>query len=142
MTQIDGLKCEQFVEDMDLHFSCTKISNFDLIHYQCRREKLQNSRRYYETIFDSDFKNFNDRTNNQVIQSAIKAERDDILFEHDVLKSHIKSDIEKDLVCNAMFIKKSKKKRTTGDCKGLKFSKMAMAYEAERDLRGSFKLDV
>ena len=41
-----------------------------------------------------------------------------------------------------MFIKKSKKKRTTDDCKGLKFSKMAMAYEAERDLRGSFKLDV
>ena len=40
---IDKLKYEQFIEDVDSYFSCAKILNFDLIHHQCRGDKLQNS---------------------------------------------------------------------------------------------------
>ena len=67
MTYIDNLKYKQFVEDMDSHFSRAEIPNFDLIHHQCRGDKLQNSRRHYETIFDSDFKNYEDCTHNQTM---------------------------------------------------------------------------
>ena len=62
MTYIDDLKYEQFVEDKDSHFSRVKISNFDLVHHHCRGAKLQNSRRYYKTIFSNDFKNYEDCT--------------------------------------------------------------------------------
>ena len=131
MTYIDNLKYKQFVEDMDSNFSRAEIPNFDLIHHQCRGDKLQNSRRHYETIFDSDFKNYEDCTHNQTMQSAIKAERDDIHFELDLLKSHIKSNIEKDLISNDNFIKKSKIKCTTDDCKSLKLQKMASVAESD-----------
>ena len=47
-------------------------------------------------------------------------ERDDYYFKWNLLKSHIKFDIEKDLILNGMFIKKSKKKQMTNECKSLK----------------------
>ena len=33
MTYIDHLKCENFVHDMDSHFSRAKVVNFDIIHH-------------------------------------------------------------------------------------------------------------
>ena len=54
------------------------------------------------------------------MSSVIKAERDDIHFESDLLKLHIKSDIKKDLISNGFFVKNATKKRTTDDCKSLK----------------------
>ena len=80
---------------MDSHFSQTKIANFDFIYYECGDDSLQNSRHYYENIFNCDFKAYEDRTRNQVMSSAIKAERDSIYFESHLLKLHIKSDIKK-----------------------------------------------
>ena len=91
------------------------------IYHQCHGDPLQNSQAYYETIFNSDFKGYEDRTRNQAMSSAIKAERDDIHFQVDVLKIHIKSDNEKDLISNDIFVKKSKSKKwTAADCKSLK----------------------
>ena len=54
------------------------------------------------------------------MSSVIKAERDDIHFESDLLKLHIKSDIKKDLISNGFFVKNATKKGTTDDCKSLK----------------------
>ena len=91
------------------------------IHYQCHGDPLQNSQAYYETIFNSDFKGYEDCTRCQVMSSANKAERDDIHFQGDLLKIHIKSDNEKDLISNEIFVKKSKSKKwTAADCKSLK----------------------
>ena len=120
MTYIDGLKNKHFIEDMDSLFFQAKITNFDIIRHQCRGDPLQNSCQYYETIFNSDFKGYEDRTLNQVMSSAIKVERNDIHFESDFLKSHIKSNIEKDLISNGFFIKNARKKHKTDDCKSLK----------------------
>ena len=111
MTNTNHLKYKQFVENMDSHFARAKITNFNIIHHQCQGDPLQNSLRYYETIFDNDFKNYEDRPPNQAISSAVKADRNDIHFECNLLKSHIKSDIEKDLISNGIFIRKSRKKR-------------------------------
>ena len=41
MTYIDDLKYDQFVNDMDLHFSHAKVTNFDTIHHQCCSDKLE-----------------------------------------------------------------------------------------------------
>ena len=95
MTYIDNLKYEHIIEDTDSHFSGARI-----IHHECRDDPLQNFKYYYKTIFNNDFNGYEDRTHNQVMSSTIKAERDDIHFEGDLLKSHIKSDIKKDLISN------------------------------------------
>ena len=113
MTYINDLKCEHFIEDTNSHFSLMKITNFDIIHHQCRDDSLQYSKRYYETIFNSDFKGYKDRICNQAMSSVIH-------FESDLLKSHIRSDIKKDLISNGIFIRKGRKKRLTDDCKSLK----------------------
>ena len=42
MTYIDDLKYDQFVNDMDSHFSRTKITNFNIIHHQCCGDELEN----------------------------------------------------------------------------------------------------
>lgn len=115
MMYIDDLKFKHFVEDLDAHFSDAKVSNFDIIHHQWWGDPLQYSKCYYEITFNNDFQNFEDHTCNHTILSAIKAERDEIHFECDLVKSHIKSDIEKDLISNGIFIRKSRKKHTTGD---------------------------
>ena len=60
MTYIDDSKYKQFVADMDSHFSRAKITNFDLINHHCRGDKLKNSRGDCKTIFDNDFKNYED----------------------------------------------------------------------------------
>lgn len=109
MTYIDDLKFKNLVEDLDAHFSDAKVSNFDIIHHQWWGDPLQYSKCYYETTFNNDFQHFEDRTCNHTIFSAIKAERDDIHFECDLLKLHMKSDIEKNLISNGIFIRKSRK---------------------------------
>ena len=90
---------------MDSHFSRAKTINFDIIHHQCCGDPLQNSRQYYETIFNSDFKGYEDRTHNHAVSSVIKAECDDIHFKSNLLKLHIKSDIKKEFNIKWFFCK-------------------------------------
>ena len=84
-----------------------------MISDQCLGDQIQNRQRYFKATFNSDFNSYDDRTHNQVMLSAIKAKGDDIHFEGDLLKSHIKSDIKKDLISNNFFVKNTKKQRTT-----------------------------
>ena len=116
MTYIDNLKYDHFINNMDSHFSNAKVTNFDIIHYQCRGDELENPQQYYKTIFDKVIVNYENHVCSQAILSAIKAEHDDIHFKRDFLKFHIKRDIEKDLISNGIFVKKNRKK-TTDDCK-------------------------
>ena len=48
---LDDLKYEKFMEDPDQSFKKTKIVNFDIIHHQCRGDKMEHNESYYQTIF-------------------------------------------------------------------------------------------
>ena len=85
-----------------------KITNYDIIHHQCCGDLLQNSYQYYERIFNSDFKGYEDCTHNQGMLSTIKAEHNDIHFKGNFLKLHRKSDIEKGLISNGFFLKNAR----------------------------------
>ena len=111
MTYIDDLKYDRFVKDMISHFSCVKVINFDIIHHRCSGDKLQNPQQYYEIICNKDFENYESHIQNQAVSSAIKYECDNTYFEHGFLKNHIKSNIEKDLVSNGIFVRKSIKNK-------------------------------
>ena len=40
----------EIIQNPDQHFEKTFITNFDLIHHQCRGDELSHSREYYETL--------------------------------------------------------------------------------------------
>ena len=48
---------EKIVDDPDRHFQNSYITNFDLIHHECRGDELSYSKKYYGIIFK---KNIND----------------------------------------------------------------------------------
>ena len=123
MTYIDDLKYDNFVNDMDSNFSCVKVASFDIIHHECCGDKIQNSRLYYETIHNKDFINYENYVRDHAISSTIRCERGNIHFENDFLKCHVERDVKEvddDLKLNELFIMKNRKK-TTDDCKKLKF---------------------
>ena len=41
LTYLDDKKCERFMQDPDKSFKNTKIINFDIIHHECRDDKLE-----------------------------------------------------------------------------------------------------
>ena len=73
---------EEIIADPEFHFENSCITNFDLIHHECRGDRLSFSRKYYETI---SYKKFNqeitDNANQQkFISSAIKSEKKTFLL--------------------------------------------------------------
>ena len=81
---------EKIVDDPDRHFQNSYITNFDLIHHECRGDELSYSKKYYETIFK---KNINDEIKSddlkyRFLSSAIRSERKDVAFEKGIFKEH------------------------------------------------------
>ena len=101
------------LNDIDYHFENCYITNFDLIHNECRGDKLNFSRRFYQTI-SLDELNKNILSHNQkqkFISSAIKSERNDLYIEKKLLREHFNRDeIEKTLEKNNIFLSSIRKK--------------------------------
>ena len=81
---------EEIMADPEFHFENSYITNFDLIHHECRGDTLSFSRKYYETI---SYKKFNeeitDIANQQkFISSAIKSEKKDVFIEKKLIEEH------------------------------------------------------
>ena len=99
----DTLKRMTFNEitsNPDYHFKHSYITNFDLIHNNCRGDKLQHSKKYYETIsyekLNKELILKEDRK--YFISSAIKSERKDVFIEKEIFQEHFnREEIEKNL---------------------------------------------
>ena len=93
MTYSDELKYEQFACDFESYFQQTQVINFDIINHECCGMPLQNSEQYYKSIQKTlkDFNNYENYVQTKAISSAIKSERDDIYFEHDLLRRNLRS---------------------------------------------------
>ena len=81
---------EEIIADPEFHFENSYITNFDLIHHECRGDRLSFSRKYFETI---SYKKFNqeitDNANQQkFISSAINSARKDIFIEKKLIEEH------------------------------------------------------
>lgn len=86
---------EQFASDIDSYFQQAQVINFNIINYECHGTVSQNSEQHYKAIQK---------------KTWTSSERDDVYFEHDLLRRHFKekTDIEKDLISNGFFLKKKK----------------------------------
>ena len=116
----------EIVNDPDYHFENSYITNFDLIHHQCRGDELSYSRKHYETISNKKIKEeivFED-VRNRFVSSAIRSERKDVIIEKQIFKEHFNREtIEENLQNKGVFLSSMKKKakRKTDDCKSLLF---------------------
>ena len=118
---------DEIVNDPDYHFKNCFVTNFDLIHHECRDDELSHSREYYETIFNKKIKEeiVSEHNQNRFISSAIKAERKDMTIEKEVFKEHFNRKlVEDDLQKKGVFLSSMKKRKAilkTDDCKSLFF---------------------
>ena len=78
----------EIINDPDYHFENSYITNFDLIHNDCRGDELSFSKKHYETI---SYRRLNDEITNKnekdrFISSGLKSERKDVYFEKKIFK--------------------------------------------------------
>ena len=119
-TRLNKIKYDEIVNDFDGHFQKCYVTNFDLIHHECRGDKLNYSRKFYETVFENDLKNNLDFENiYKFCSSGIKSERKNLFFEKKVYENHFRN-VEK-LEKRGIFLSSMRKRfYSTEDCK-LKF---------------------
>ena len=121
-TRLIDEKNNEILNDLDGHFKKCYITNFDLIHNDCRGDKLNFSRKFYQTIYSKELKeNLNYQEQNDFIAAGIRSERDDLYFEKKIFRDHferVQKFEEKGIFLSSMRKKAYFKK--TDDCK-LKF---------------------
>ena len=97
---------DKIVADPDYHFRNCYVTNFDLIHHECRGDELLHSRDQYETIYK---KKLNDEIKSEdlkyrFLSAAIKSERKDVVFEKSIFSEHFTRDnLEKKLEKKCVF---------------------------------------
>ena len=124
--KLKEMKYNNIVKDFDFHFENCYMTNFDLIHHECRGDKLQFSRKFYETIFyDSVKKNLDEINQEKFLSSAIKSERSNVNIEKKLIIEHFKREsLERNLEKKGIFLSAMRKKfycKKTDECKSIKF---------------------
>ena len=124
-------KYERIINEPEFHFQNSYITNFDLINNECRGDKLQHSRKYYETIFKQKINEEIQKKElqNKFISCAIDCERKDVFLKKDLLTEYIsRLDLEEKFEKKQIFLSSmrkkafaTKKKKYTDDCKSLPF---------------------
>ena len=122
-TRLKKMDYDEIVNNFDEHFKNCYITNFDLIHNECRGDKLENTKKFYETIFyDRMRENLDDLQRKNFFASAVKSERKDLHFEKKAISEHFKIRVE--LESQGIFLSSMRKKfycKRTDDCKSIKF---------------------
>lgn len=127
---LQKLKFDRIMSDPVYHFENCYITNFDLIHHECRNDKLHHSREYYQTISKRDLESRinDDDLKYHFMSATIKCERHDLGFERVIAKEHFNREkMQQKLEQKCIFLSSMRKrayfktKRTTENCNSLKF---------------------
>ena len=78
ITYINQLEYKKFEEDRDSYLEKIKITNFDIIHSQCRNEPLENEIKYYKTIDTKDLKQMPPADKDAALPACFRSKRKDI----------------------------------------------------------------
>ena len=114
----------EIIQNPDNYFENVFITNFDLIHNQCRGNELKHNRKYYETLFkeklNSEIKEIDQK--NRFVSAAINSERKDVYIEKQIYKDHYSRKLLREkLNKNGVFLSNMRRKKCTDDCKSLPF---------------------
>ena len=88
-TTLKQVTFNEILNDPDYHFENSFVTNFDLIHHQCRGDELSYSKKHYETIANKKIKEeiLDENVRNRFICSAIRSERKDEAIEKKFFKN-------------------------------------------------------
>ena len=114
----------EIMQNPDSHFENAYITNFDLIHHECRGDKLTHDRKYYETLFkekvNSEIKEIDQK--NRFALAAINSEWKDVYIEKQIYEAHSSRKLLREkLNKNDVFLSNMRRKKCTDDCKSLPF---------------------
>ena len=84
-------KYEKINNNKEEYFMNAKIVNFDIIHNECRKQSLENTIKYYQTIKQDDLRRTRENDKEQFITAAIRSKRDDVNVARDVIIEHFKN---------------------------------------------------
>ena len=94
LSYLDDLKYDNAIKNPDKHIKNVVIKNFDITHYECRGDKLQNSYGYYQTVKQQELENYKTKAKAKLLGSCFKNQektKQKIFFEKDVVKNHFLS---------------------------------------------------
>ena len=97
----------EIVENPQKHFKDVYVTNFDLIHHECRGDPLNYSQKFYKTIYADQLKQMNCIEKSKFVAAAITSRRDDVYLNKMVLRQHF--DIELKLMERNIFLSTMKK---------------------------------
>ena len=81
---------ERINKDKKNYFRKAKIINFDIIYHETRGDPLKNSIKEYETIHQSDLDLAKEEDKEDFISESIRANRNDLYIEKDIINRHFK----------------------------------------------------
>lgn len=55
-TRLKQMTFDEIINDPHYHFENCYLTNFDLIHHECRGDKISHSRKHYQTIANENLK--------------------------------------------------------------------------------------
>ena len=75
------MKFDEIIENSDSYFENVKLTNFDLIHNECRGSELSFSKKHYQTLYKEKLNSeiIDSKQKSSFISSAIKCHRDMLL---------------------------------------------------------------
>ena len=101
---VQKIKCEEFLNNTDLHFAKRKITNFDIIKNQASDNKLKQ----YQLIDHEEIKNFSLEFQDQIRSSIFRsADRKDMNISKETIKEHFNNS-DKVPTGRGRFLKKNK----------------------------------
>ena len=125
--RLKEMKYNEIINDLDQYFKNSYITNFDLIQNQCRGDKLNFSRKFYENISYAEVKkNLPGILEKKFISSAIRSERKDLSIEKELIREHFCAKyVEKKFESQGIFLSSMRKRfysrKSTDDCKSLRY---------------------
>ena len=114
----------EIIQNPDDHFKNVFITNFVLIHNQCRGDKLTHDRKFYETLFKEKLNSeINDvEQKDCFVSAAINSERKDVYIEKEIYKDQFSRKLLREkLNKNGVFLSNMRRKKYSDDCKSLPF---------------------
>ena len=87
LTYCDQLKYQEFTANKEKRLGNHKVINFDIIHNQCRGNKLNKTIPEHKTVAEEDFKAFPKKEELETISSILRVNRPGLYLEKQLAKT-------------------------------------------------------
>ena len=91
------MKFNEIIENSDSYFENVKLSNFDLIHNECRGSELSFSKKHYQNLYKEKLNSelIDSKQKSSFISSAFRCHRDNVIVEKRIIDEHFLKNLEK-----------------------------------------------